>query len=355
MSEIILYDEKTTTAISIFGEGGANPFIKNIKDIVDDFEGDLTTEKGRKEIISLAYKISNAKNQADKLGKAQNDEHQDAINKTNAERKRIWNELEALQKKVRKPVTDWEDADKERIDEHKAELQMIEGFKAFAQWDRFSINEIQTAINGTQEHFNREWQEFQHKATKTKDITLEALKMALEARKKYDVEQAEAEKLRKAEERAKKAAEEKAKRDHMESEAKVEVERKAAQEREAEIQRQKEKAEHEKKAAEERAVAAEKARKEQEERAKREAEEAFIQAKKNVEEAARRERERLEAEQKRVDAEKAKREADVMYKNNIIREIEQAFVDKEGFPHRMASSIAAAIVSGKIPHVTINY
>lgn len=412
MTEIILYDEKQANAVTLFNGDGLDPFIQNIKDVAENFEGDLSTPKGRKEIISLAYKIGNAKNRIDDMRVEENAEHQAKIKANNARGKTAWDELEALQKKVRKPVTDWENQDKERIEKHKEVLAVIENMGEFSDWQKYDISQMQSAIKRVEEYHAREWSEFAFKADKIKEQVILLLKNAIKCKTDYEAQQAELEKLRKAEEErkqkerdnliakeaaeaAKKEAEEAAEAQRQRIWDKLEAEKQEAAKREAAIQEAKDKAVRDAKDAEERAAAAtkkaemrisaerarassvkreaalrvkraEEAVVEAEEKATRDAVAAVEAAKKAAEDAieeskrvaqdiADRLNKEVDDKKKAEAADLAKREADVAHKNKIIRDIEKAFVDLEGFPQRSASNIAAAIASGNIPHVTIKY
>ena len=83
---------------------------------------DLETERGRKAIASLAYKIARTKTAIDDYGKSLNDEANARIKAVNATRNAAKSKLEALQERARKPLTDWEDAERSRQD--KAEKTM---------------------------------------------------------------------------------------------------------------------------------------------------------------------------------------------------------------------------------------
>jgi hypothetical protein len=362
MTEIILYDEKEANAVTLFNNGGLDPFIENIKKVAENFEGDLTTEKGRKEIKSLAYKISNAKSLVDKLRMKENEKHQVEIKANNKKGNKAIGDLQALQDEVRKPVTDWENKDKERVERHKEVLQFIEDQIKFAEWEKFNVSEMQTAIKSIEDNSNRDWEEFSYKAEQTAEKITTAIHNSIVSKIKYDDEQAELKKFREAEEtRKQKERDEQIAKEAAEA-AKKAAEQEAAK-REAAIQEAKEQAEREAKAAEERAAAAEQALKDQAEKASRDAvdaakkaaEDAVEQAKRVAQAIVDRLNKETEDQKKKDAAELAAREADVAHKKKIIKEMEAAFVHSGGFPARMATVIVESIVDGNIPHITINY
>lgn len=111
-NEVVIFEEKKFTAVQLFTNKGADPFIDEVKKKVADFKPDISTESGRKEVASMAYKVANAKNRFDELGKKVNEDAQKQIKAVNAERKRVWEELESIQHNIRKPLTEWEEQQK---------------------------------------------------------------------------------------------------------------------------------------------------------------------------------------------------------------------------------------------------
>jgi uncharacterized coiled-coil protein SlyX len=87
---------------------------------------DPSTEKGRERIKSLAYKVAKSKTAIDALGKdlvadwKAKSKEVDAIRKTARER------LDALKEEVRQPVTDWENAEAERVGAIKERITEIQ-------------------------------------------------------------------------------------------------------------------------------------------------------------------------------------------------------------------------------------
>ena len=102
----------------LFVMNGLDAFIAKIREEVANAPKDISTEAGRKEIASLAYKIAKSKTALVKLGKESVDEYQKIIKSVTAERNRGEAALQEIQDNVRKPLTDWENADKARIKAH---------------------------------------------------------------------------------------------------------------------------------------------------------------------------------------------------------------------------------------------
>lgn len=364
-SEIVIYDAEQTTALDIFVNGGVDPLIEELKKKVDNFEADVTTEKGRKAYKSFARKIGSAKLRLDEAGVELNKEYYDKIKKVNEERKRIASLMQPLQEEARRPVTEWEN----RIKGHQnaiAEFQTV-SLTISNQWDVLSIEEMENQIKLIKME-ERDWQEFSVKAANEKEKAINIIQTTIDKRKKHDKDQAELLRLQKEEEErkqkeherliaeaaaeaARKEVEERAAREKAEAEARVIAEQKAAQERELMIQKEKEQAES-------RAKEAEQARIRQEVKAKEDAEQALIKAKEDAERAAKAERERIEAEQRLIEEEKAKREANKKNrekKQNKATEDLFSLFEKQGLDYATAYGIVQAISEGKISNITINY
>jgi hypothetical protein len=86
---------------------------------------DVETSDGRKAITSLAYKIARSKTTIDDLGKGFVAEQKSAIAAVDAVRKSARDFLDNLKLQVRKPLTDWEEAEQLRIDKILAKIQVI--------------------------------------------------------------------------------------------------------------------------------------------------------------------------------------------------------------------------------------
>jgi colicin import membrane protein len=77
---------------------------------------DTATDKGRKAIAAMAFRITRTKTAIDAAGKQLNEEARARIGVVDAARREIRERLDALASDVRKPLTEWEGADKARKD-----------------------------------------------------------------------------------------------------------------------------------------------------------------------------------------------------------------------------------------------
>lgn len=294
--------------------------LQKVEREVMSFVPDVTTVKGRKEIASLAYRVSQTKSYLDGLGKDLVAELKEVPKLIDANRKTVRDRLDALRDKARQPVTDWE-AEQDRI---KAEEEArIAAEKLAAQIE--SDHEIALLLN---EKFDRD---------------------AAEAK-------AEAERQRAAhEEEIRRQAAEQAR---IEAEQAAQRERDAAAKREADLQAAKEKAEADAKAAQERA---EREAREAQERAERQAQEARERAEREkqaaIEAEQRKAREAEDArlaEEKRIADEAAARAADVANRKAVNNKALADLV-AVGLTEEMARTAITAIAKGEVSAIRITY
>jgi colicin import membrane protein len=331
---------------------------------------DVSIPADRARIISLSAKVGTAKAELDRMGESLIEDARAVVTAVNADRKAMRDELAAFKIEVRKPVTDIEDAEKNRITAHEEAISVLRGIST---WDRaLTLDEIGYRIESAKKLFEgRSWEEFGKRAGEALKASLYELESLLQRTQRAIREQEEAERLRvEAAERAIKEREESAAKA-----AKEAAERKAAEQarlaQEA-AERERLRVENERAEAESRAKQAEAQRIAQEalaERllaeaeARRVAEEkAAAQRAKEAQERA--ERERLEAvdnERKRVAEEKRKEveEAEKRAKNKarqaaVNRDILTALA-KLGIPEDIGREVVIAMAKGQIPHVTVAY
>lgn len=373
---------KDINAVDVFtSENGIDPILKAIKEEVKKFVPDLTTANGRQEIASMAHKIAKSKTYLDKLGKDLTEEWRKNTSLVNASRKKVVSELDALKAEVRKPLTDWENKEKERVAALENRLYVLE-----MQADNLSdvsLEDMKKSLEFVSKPIDESWEEFQYKAGQMRLKVIEKLTFAIQGREKYLAEQAELEKLRaekaqrEKEEYERKLKEEAAAKAKAEAEeaARLEAERKENERLEEERkmmaklkaeQEEKERIEREKIEAEKRAERAEYEKIEAEKRAEEEriaAKEREIQAKSDAEikrkEAERiaieNERKRVEQEEEAKERERIRREADQKHRKLINNEAKDSLMETIGFSDTEAEEVVIAIAKGFIKNVTINY
>jgi hypothetical protein len=353
-----------TPVVVLTDEKRRAEFYAHIQAEVDSFTPDISTATGRAAIKSLAFKITRTKTAIDAAGKELNEEHRRFINAVDAERRDAREYLDTLAKKVRQPLTEWEEAE----DARKAEVEKI---IAMFRSERFvpmgeasdSIRERGTIIHNIAIDPDV-FQDRADEAEREKKDTVAHLLAAMEQAIKTEEAAEELERLRKAE--AERDAAEQAKREAEEAEAR----RIAEEKRREEARAAAEKAEQERIARAEQ-EAADRARREAEEAAQRERDEerrqheaalaAEREAREKAEREAQDERDRIareeaaRVEEARREAEaKAKREADQAHRTAVKTKAKEAIITC-GADEETARKIVVAIIAGEIPAVRMEF
>jgi hypothetical protein len=378
-------------ALALFSDHGLDQILDRIRAEVAAHTPDISTERGRKAIASLARKVSSSKVRLDDLGKELVHEAKSQISAIDAERKRMRDELDKLRDDTRQPLTEWEDAESSRIKGHEDGLLALSSlanvpFGASAQ-------DIAQRIESVKAYAPRDWQEFKRRYELASASTVESLTRLLNETRRRDEEQAELKRLKEAEvvrlqqERDARLQAEAAARAKAEAEAKAKAEAeaedrrqqefaaKAQREAEARIQKVRDDAakalaDAERKAAAERAEeerkaqaiaaaalrereASEKAQRDAEERT-RQAEQAAARAARDAELAVERERQRIAEEKIREAAAIAKREANKKHVAAINNAATDALIAL-GVSEMLAVVVISAITNGEVPAVRISY
>ncbi len=311
---------------------------------------DLTTERGRKEIASVAFKVVKTKTAIDKAGQLLTEEWRTQTKKVDEARKAIRDKLDELRDEVRQPLTDWEAAEEvrgERVNAALAELRDAAIIRADETSDDLNIR--LGHIYGTDLPADL----FQEQLPIASALRNSAITALTEGHQRALVTEQDARDLAKLrEQEAERAAQET---------ARLEKER-AEQERLAAEMAEQERAKREQEAREKAlAEAAEQSRLEAERRAKEalEAAEKAHQAELAAVEAERKkladeqaERERIAAETKKADDARAK---DRKHKAEVMGAAKVAIMEAAKVDEALAITIVRAIVAGEIPAVTLAF
>lgn len=350
MSTALVHLE-TLPAVEIFKPGAIDPILGAIKTEVrrQASELDISTEANRKAIASLAFKVAKSKTFIDEQRKALVADEKKRLKKIDEEGARIWSELESLQKEIRQPLTDWEQAEKNRVAAHERELTEIAnaGTETQGNWKALGSVCIQERIREV-ETDPHNWEEFATRAAGVKALAIHQMRESLALAQKDEAEAAELARLRaEAAEREKKEREETIAR-----EATLKAERAAEAERK--------RLEAERLQAEARARQAEEQREQAAQKAARDAQEAAERAEREKQAAIEAERQRVEQEKRRAEAEEQARQRDKAHKTKIHNEAKTALLAQfEGAPFCMnpatAEAVVIAIAEGQIPNVKVVY
>ena len=331
-----------------------DPFYDRIRAEVMGHEADLSTDKGRKAIASLAHKVVRTKTAIDAAGKKLNEDARARINAVDAARRTIREKLDALAEEVRKPLTAWEAAEELRVSECNGALTWIRNAATILADDTAETLDCRlNALDGYGET-DASWREFGPMIAAAKQTTRDALTVGIERLKREKAERAELARLRaEAEARAE------ADRIAAEEAARAEAERLAA-----------ERAEQARKDADAREQARiEAARQEAAQAAQREAERIAREAqaerdRKHEEElaaqraeAARLQREaneRAEAERKATEA-LAARERDKAHRSAVMKAAKEDIMEAGCVSEDQAKSIVLAICGGNVRNVNVRF
>ena len=322
-------------SIEVFKDDSVNALLRQVRDHVAGHDPDVTTDKGRKAIASLSRKVSNYKVKVDEAGKSLVAEWKSKSKLVDAGRKKLRDELDKTRDDVRKPLTEWENAEKQRLAAIK-----LEGEITVAQILAIEENSL----------FDRQ------RELDRKEADLAKQEEGRKAKEAAGL--AEKQRLGREEQIRKDAAAQANK----EAEEKAQAENDAAAKRERDAIIAKERAEQDKKDLAERV---EKERVEAEQRTKREQEEAEEKAIRDqeaavehAEQAAQKkadddERERnRQIEQKRLEDER--RSADIEHRK-VVNNAALTAMRENGISEAVAKKVLTLAAKHQIPYLTINY
>jgi len=343
-------------AVAIFSDGGLDKLLEQIHTEAESHVPDLETDKGRKAIASIAAKVAKSKTYLDGLGKDMVAGWKSQAKVVDAERRKMRDDLDELKINIRKPLTDYEDAEKERKDNiQKVINSLIESGNDAVE--NYLSRDLQTMVDRKSEiesiDTSTGFDELSDSATYFRKEAIEKLDTAIEKRKQHDLDQAELEKLRaEAVERERKEREAQIIKEREEREKQIALEagEKAEKEKQQAIQDRKD-AELRAKQLEEQAI---KDKKEAKDRAEFIEKQAIEREKLAIENAEREAREKLEAEKKAEQEAQSKRERNTRHKAKINNEAVDALIKLKLTPDQ-SRKVVTAIAKGNIPNVTIAY
>jgi len=334
---------ETLTPAVVFAPGGVDAIISKLEADVRAVGTDISTEAGRKAVASLAYKVARSKTALDDMGKQLVADLKAQTGKIDAERRVIRDRLDALRDEVRKPLDDFEQAEKSRVEAHEA---AIAAMTQLLHTPAVGSDDVSRYLDELSRIAQRDWQEFSTRATATADEVRNRLNQTLADMTKREQEAAELARLR-AEQVAREQAEREA-RIAAEAAERAKADAEAAAKREAEQVASR--------------AAAEQARVERERaEAVARAERAEAEKKAAAEKAERDRLAAVEAERKRVAdaaakeaADKARREKDKAHRAKLNNEA-LAALTALGIEADLGKAVIAAIARGEVPHISIEY
>ncbi len=336
----------------IYVKNGLQPFLDHIREQVSGEVPDLETLAGRKRIASLAAQVSRSKTAVEKPGRDYLKLIKAKPKEIEAELREFVNACDTLRDQIRKPLTDWENAEIERVKNIQQKITEIKQV-ALVKYE-VSIKASEALNHLMAIKIDESFEEFKADAALAKEEAVSTLNDQVDLLVEKEAEAAKQAQLQKeAEERARIEREEQLKR-----EAREQAEREN-QEAIAQAKRDKE-------AAEQRAIEAE-------EKAKRDAEEKLAKQQREAEEAQKRAQQaeaetcaRIEREaREKAEAEaaaRAKEEADeqarrenVEHQKQVNQAILNALMEHAGLSLLNARNTVIAVVKGQVPNMGIKY
>ena len=374
-TELAIIQIDTVNALELYTAENVDEVLEKIRKEATDFKPDISTKKGRAEIASRAYKVSRSKTALIELGDTLTEESKRQVKTVNTEKKRIEGLMDDLRDDIRKPLTDWENIDKERVKVLELRLDVLKMYesKIIEAETSEELNNMLQAFDITYDH---KWEEFADRAEVTRNRIKPLITKARDDKHEYEKQQIELEVLREKEEKREQEERDQKIADEAAAEAKQKAEEKAANEKKA----AEEKAESEKQEIEDQKVAAEEeaeeakrekikveakaaiealeaadAVKAAEEKAEREKEEAATAAQEREEQAVQDEKDRVAATDKAEADAIATREADNKHRGKINSEALRDLMSEAGLTESKAKETVVAIAQGKIKNVKVMY
>ncbi|PKB90947.1 hypothetical protein A8A01_03310 [Ewingella americana] len=340
-TDLTVIEIKPEQAPALYVPNGLDKYLDQIREYAKEAP-DVTTQKGRDRIGSLARAVGSSKKTIEEPGRAYLRHLKEAVKPAEEELRRFTRECDAIRDAILLPRAEW-DAEQERL--------RVEAEEAAAQ---VAYDKMRDEANDMNELFDRD------KAAELARRVESDHEVALLMNDKFDRDvadaKAEAERQRIAhEEELKRQAVEQAQR---EAEEKIQREREAAAKREADLKARAEQDKRDREAADRKAEqdridAAAKAEREKQEAIAAEQLKAKLEAERIQREAKQKEDDRL-AEEKRIADEAAARAANVEHKRAINQKAVADLV-AAGISEECAVQCVKAIAKGQVSAIQITY
>lgn len=348
--EIALIVETTPVVILQNAEKKAALFA-HIEQEIAEFVPDLTSDKGRKAIASLAFKVTKTKTAIETAKETLIEDARKTVNAVNGEWKNVREHLDGLRDKARAPLTAWEEAEEAR------QTRVAQAILDLQQADKDLDDATADDIGGMYDAMKNKiyaLEEFGEEGLQlielNREMALPRIDRLFKTRAKQEADAAELAELRRQQEERAAAEEAQREEERLAEEAKQEAERRAEEERERE-----EKQKGAEKAAEERAAQAERDRAAEEQKRRDEAHAAEQQAKQDEINRLKREKAlRIEQEEEKARADAA-RQADRDHRGKIMGEVKADLISVCSLDPAVAHMIVLAIVANNIRNTSIAF
>ncbi|WP_291365283.1 hypothetical protein [Acetobacter sp. UBA5411] len=350
-SEVAILNTGALVPSEVFREGGIEKLLSDLESNVRAIPTDATTEKGRKQIKSIAFQVSRSKTALENMGNDLKADAKKTVDLVNADLRIVRDRCDKLRDEVRAPVDEYEARETARTDAHKSAIQEIEALSRFDE--NPSVDIVKGRLDRLTELSGRDFEEFSARAKlAVTNVTqqLEAQKeaaIARDAREKEERRLAQEAKInRRLKQEAEQREREKRIAERAAEEARIAAEEKAAREkRELELQALAEKNAKER---------AERQARQDAEQAEKDRVAAVEKARRDKEAAVQAERDRIAKEEADRLAEEKRRAANRAHCAKTNGEI-VADLSAIGLTEDQAKAVVVAIAKNTIRHVSIQY
>lgn len=350
LPEVQIFDKKFT-APELFKRSVLSEIVEKVRAEVSSHVPDLGTDKGRKNIASLARRVASTKTLIDDAGKNYVAALKSLPKEIDEHRKWLRDQLDAIRDETRKPLDEWE-AERSRAEKLIGEAVLIG--KMVPETSVYAVQLLENLDTLSKESITQDFlAKLEQAIAEAREIINLRLSVLVAAEKEKERKAAE------ESERARIEAEEKRKREIAEAEerarqqaiAEAYAKNKADREARELAERRQKDAEEAERRAEERRIAEAKAA---EERRIAEAKAAEERRKREVAEAEERARIKAEAEKKELEEKEEAAARDQERRSEISNHI---MMDLQliGIRYDDSMTVAAAIMSGKIRHISVDY
>ncbi len=298
---------------------------------------DAATAANRTKLASLAYSVAKAKTSIDSTGKDLVAEAKSKIQVVDNNRKQVRDALDKLKDDIRRPVTEFEEAEKKRLAVIQDVIDQLSSLASAndANGGRLSAEQLRLRRHQAAALAKNDYGDMAAEVAEKAAECIKFLDTAITAADEYEQQQAEIQRLqaeqaaREQAERDAKIAAEAAEKARAEAEAKAKAEREASERARIEAQLRAEQAERDKQTAIEQAEAREAA-------------------------AIAAERQRAEQAQHEAEAAAAARAADIENQRKVNRTI-LAAMRANGIDEAAAIAFLTQVAKGQVPHLKIHY
>lgn len=199
---------------ALFGEQtqDGNPKILGVVEAIEQQAGsivfDITTKAGQETCRKISATVAKAKTAIDNAGKTKKEEYTVFTKRIDSDRNLAKNRLQALQDAIRQPLTDMENAEKQRKEMLENRLNNLENYFDVYTVTSAAVSDAITALQNTS--IDESWEEYQSIAAAKKAQELDRLQTLFAQAQQREADAAELAALRAAQAEQQRIAQERA-------------------------------------------------------------------------------------------------------------------------------------------------